>query len=205
MYKVFINDKKIFLSENMINSSITKSDLTYNNYTDKHSLEPVIEHFINDKKAEKLFITSKNVELLFKDFRTLFHFIDAAGGLVENHEHEILFIFRHGKWDLPKGKVEAGESIEQAALREVEEECGIDGLKIIEKLPSTFHIYYQDEQHILKETHWFRMQCRECNHLVPQVIEDISIVRWMKKDELSEVFENTYASITELLQTVIKL
>jgi 8-oxo-dGTP pyrophosphatase MutT (NUDIX family) len=204
MYKVFINDKKIFLSENIINSPIAESDLTYN-YTDKHSLESVIEHFTNDKKAEKLFITTKNVEILFKDFRSLFHFIDAAGGLVENHHHEILFIFRLHKWDLPKGKVEADESIEQAALREVEEECGISGLNITEKLPSTFHIYTQDGIRILKETHWFRMQCSKCDHPVPQTIEDISAVRWIKKDELDEVFKNTYASIAELLQTVSSL
>ena len=101
--------------------------------------------------------TPKIIEENWKDFCSKFIMIEAAGGLVFNKDGHILMIFRNGKWDLPKGKLEIGESVEECAKREVEEECGIYGLDIIEKLLDTYHTYKLKGNKILKKTYWYKM------------------------------------------------
>ena len=128
--------------------------------------------------------------------------IEAAGGLVKNKKGEYLFIFRNGKWDLPKGKIEKGEGIKSAGIREVEEECGITKLKIVKELESTYHIYHQDEKAILKRTYWFEMLCEDESKLVPQTEEGITDVKWLSKKDLQQVNDNTYDSIKGVMKSI---
>ena len=111
-----------------------------------------------------------------------------------------MVIYRLGKWDLPKGKMETEESQSEAALREVEEECGVSGLKIVDKLPEVMHTYVLNNERILKITYWFDMRTSYKGVLHPQIEEDISEVKWVSKEEMQEVLGNTYSSIKELLQ-----
>jgi len=107
-------------------------------------------------------------------------------------------IFRNGKWDLPKGKLEVGENIEQCAIREVEEECGISGLKIMKQLQETYHTYGINEQKILKRTYWFEMKTDFKGGLLPQTEEGITKVDWVDKQDIVEKLENSYGNIKEL-------
>jgi len=115
----------------------------------------------------------------------------------------LLFIKRLGKWDLPKGKLEKNESPEQGALREIMEECLIENLSILKKLPSTYHVYQQNEKEYLKITHWYKVHCKKYDKMQPQTEEGITELKWFSLNDLEEVFQNTYASIYELVKTVI--
>ena len=136
----------------------------------------------------------------WEEFCFGFTLIKAAGGLVFNHENELLMIFRNGKWDLPKGKLEKEESIEKCAIREVKEECGVDDLHIIKQLTDTYHTYELNDREILKHICWFKMKTAYNGKLVPQIKEGITKVNWVKRREIAEKLENSYGNIIELLK-----
>ena len=125
--------------------------------------------------------------------------IEAAGGLVFNKDGDILMIFRNGKWDLPKGKLEIGESVEECAIREVEEECSIYGLDITEKLLETYHTYNMDGEEVLKKTYWYKMNTDFNGELMPQIEEGITKVSWVEKDHIAEKMRNSYSNISDVL------
>lgn len=147
-------------------------------------------------RVELNFLVS-DPEAVFAELTARFVRIDAAGGLVLKGD-QALFIHRLGKWDLPKGKMEAGESPDQSALREVEEECGIQA-RIVGKIGNTWHTYTQAGKDVLKCTHWYLMECTQDQGMTPQVSEGISEVRWMALDEVpGKVLPHTYSSIFEI-------
>ena len=123
----------------------------------------------------------------------------AGGGKVYNQKNEILFIFRNGKWDLPKGKAEAKETINQTALREVEEETGISGLSIIKPLDITYHVFKRMDQFYIKITYWFKMNSDYEGVLIPQEKEGITKVKWISESKLTKVLNNSYANIKLLI------
>lgn len=126
--------------------------------------------------------------------------IQAGGGLVENEKGEILFMFRRGKWDLPKGKLDPGETLEQCALREVEEETGLSRLEVIRFLLVTVHAYEERGKKIIKESHWWLMKASSQQTLVPQTEEDISELRWLHRKDFNIVLDNTYPAIVDVLK-----
>lgn len=138
-------------------------------------------------------------EKVFKKLFKKHKYIEAAGGLVLFGK-ELLFIKRNGFWDLPKGKLEKGESIEMCAVREVEEECGLKNVEIIQFLTNTYHTYEMNEKKYLKQSFWFEMVVNEQQNLVPQTEEEITEVKWFKKSQLSTVKRNTFASILDVLE-----
>ena len=125
----------------------------------------------------------------------------AGGGLVYNSNGEILFIFRNGKWDLPKGGIEKNEAIEDTAIREVEEETGVSGLKITEKLPKTYHIFKRNGRYKLKITYWFKMQTDFEGETKPQEDEGIEKAVWLKPSEIEAALGNSYENIKLLFET----
>ncbi|HSZ32144.1 MAG TPA: NUDIX domain-containing protein [Puia sp.] len=128
-------------------------------------------------------------------------FIQAGGGLVENEQREVLFIFRRGKWDLPKGKLDRGETLEQCAIREVEEETGVRQLQLIRFLLITEHEYVERGKKILKETHWWLMKTKGFQTLIPQMEEDITEIRWIGSANFNLVLQNTYPAIVDVLKS----
>lgn len=134
----------------------------------------------------------------FQEFCSHFQEISAGGGLVRNREGKYLLICRHGIWDLPKGKLEPGESIETCALREVEEECGLHDLQLEALVCITHHTYRVFGEKCLKHTHWYRMRHEGDERLVPQGEEDITEARWVEKEALPLYLEGTYPSIVEV-------
>jgi len=135
--------------------------------------------------------------MINKGYRTV---IQAGGGLVKNDRGEILFMFRRGKWDLPKGKVDPGESLEHCALREVTEETGVGGLTIQKFLLITQHEYEERGIPLIKETHWWLMTTSGHHPLVPQTEEDITELRWIGPSDIKMVLQNTYPGIIEVLK-----
>ena len=112
------------------------------------------------------------------------------------------FIYRNGKWDLPKGKLEINESIPECAVREVEEECGISLLTITKELPATYHTYRQSGKNLLKITYWFLMDCKDESNLTPQTEEGIELVEWKNQKEVQLALENTYPNIKLVLRNI---
>lgn len=137
-------------------------------------------------------------ELVLSAIKKNFKHIKASGGLVRGESGRALMIFRGGKWDLPKGKRESGENSRECALREVEEECGISGLLIREKICNTYHIYSTSKHWVLKKTSWYGMSGSEASELTPQTAEDISQVVWVSDAELESKLCNTYPSVLEV-------
>ena len=203
MYKVFFNEHQIVSPGEFQNSFKDNIDQTI----EIQDIDELLSLFSRLEKSEyvvKLLIECKNGQNLQEMLAEHLRPIPAAGGLVQNPQHEILFIKRLGRWDLPKGKIEKGETAEQAAVREVEEECGISGLGICRELPATFHIYRspfinRENNWVLKQTFWFEMEYSANEQPKPQLEEQIETVRWFQKRELSEALENTYASLKDMI------
>jgi len=134
----------------------------------------------------------------WEDFCSNYTLINAAGGAVYNSKNQLLMIFRNSKWDLPKGKLEVGETIQECAIREVEEECGVSNLHIVSELPKTYHAYEMNAKAILKRTYWFKMNTSYSNELIPQIKEGITKVEWVNEKDILKKLENTYGNIKEL-------
>ncbi|PCH71517.1 MAG: NUDIX hydrolase [Bacteroidales bacterium] len=196
MYKVFFKDRIIFLGDKR--ESVNFEGMVYA-WIEGESLEGLILQFDEDDSREAICIVAEDLEQLLEQFASCFKYIEAAGGKVFNSNKEILAIYRLEKWDLPKGKLEKGESVREAAVREVEEECGITDLKIEKELNSTYHTYWLKGKHLLKRTYWFEMSYSGSETLVPQTEEDIQEVKWLSPDKQDEFKANTYASIMEVM------
>jgi ADP-ribose pyrophosphatase YjhB (NUDIX family) len=128
--------------------------------------------------------------------------IIAAGGLVLNDKGELLMIFRRGKWDLPKGKLDEGETIEACAVREVIEETGLTNVEHGELIGITYHEYFDPylKEDVIKEAHWYAMRARGEQALTPQTEEDITEIKWVSGDELEKCLENSYDNVIEVIR-----
>lgn len=193
MYKVFIYDKPVYLTSDA-NFTVKNCQQLQELNVDK------IISVLEKNEYEGIVVYGKSDLKLWKEFKKQFKYIEAAGGIVYNNNQDLLVIYRLGKWDLPKGKREKGESVETCALREIEEECNVGDLKIISEIPSTYHCYYHKGKWVLKRTYWFKVSTTFVGKLIPQVEEGIQKVEWLKENELDKVYDNTYQSILEVLK-----
>lgn len=127
--------------------------------------------------------------------------IQAGGGLVLNSQNEMLFIFRRGFWDLPKGKLDDGETIEACALREVEEETGVGNLLMQGFLGITHHQYFDPylNEEVIKESHWYNMKVKGVPKLIPQTEEDITAIKWVPLNEINDLIADSFVSIKEII------
>jgi ADP-ribose pyrophosphatase YjhB (NUDIX family) len=194
MYKVFVNEKKLTLSKYPVN---IEKKLRYEGFA---TLEIAVD-LLENTSCPEINVYTDDIEELWEDFTHMFKVVEAAGGIVSNKKKEILFIRRLGKWDLAKGKIEKGESLENAALREIEEETGLKELIIEELLNTTFHIYTErNGEKILKTTYWFKVSYVGNEAPVPQIEEGISEVCWKNENEITnEVFPMTFENIKLIL------
>jgi len=193
MYKVFVNDKPIVLT-----TEVSK-ETDFKNYLLKTvKIGKVIKDLRKPSIKEARLIGKNKNKLLNKFLKKLPNVI-AGGGKVYNEKGEILFIYRNDKWDLPKGKVDRKETIEAAALREVEEETGVKDLKIIKPLETTYHIFKRNGRHRIKITYWFEMKTSYSGKLQPEEIEGITKVEWLKQEQVQNALENSYANIKALI------
>ena len=201
--KIYFDDKPLFLCDEInevINEYVHHDDAVFIDELNSHTAKAMI-HEMQQPKIHAGVFFHENLENLKKEFLKKFTFIRAAGGLVTNEKGEVMIIFRRGKWDLPKGKLDKGETIEQCAVREVEEETGLKNITIESLLQSTFHTYHEGSRFILKESIWFKMKANGEQNTSPQTEEGIEEIKWVKKDKLKAYFDKSYPSVVEVLQT----
>lgn len=194
MYKVFVNDTPIILT------SSSKNENNFLVYQFKDILFEEILTKIKNNNIPGIILYSTELEKDWSSFLKNMEVIPAAGGLVLNPKNEALFIYRNDVWDLPKGWIEKKESLENAAIREVEEECGVYNLTIVKKLLITYHIYFHKGIK-LKETHWFLMSSDYSKKPIPQIEEGITSVGFKNEKEIIDILSNTYSNIKLVYDT----
>ncbi len=196
MYKIFFNERLL---------GICKT--TTHKVTKKTEIKPLIAQFIQNENLPELWLYAENPDETMQDVCSLFELVEAAGGLVRNTSGNCLLIQRNGCWDLPKGKGEEGESMEETALREVSEECGIHGLILNDFIVHTYHIYKDiytpgSTQLFLKKTYWYTMSYTGTETLLPQAEEDITAACWVKPEELDTYYSSMYLSVAAVLAKI---
>ena len=200
--KIFSGEKAIYLTDHLsgkLKERSADADVIFYDTHQTVNAIALVENLKDEKKAEAIIVT-KDFEAAKTAFFDQFELIEAAGGVVQNDDKEILFIYRRGKWDLPKGKMEHGESEELCAEREIEEETGVKGLKLKKKIGETYHIYREKERDILKTSHWFYFLCSGAQVLAPQEAEDITEAKWIKTKHIKEPMDDTYENIREVMR-----
>jgi len=199
MIKIFFNEKPVIFLEKPTDFPEKPGHVLLESF-EKEDIQRAIHQFEHDPQQISLFIAGKDTEKSFKKFCSQFITIEAGGGLIMNSEEHYLFMFRRGKWDLPKGKSEKGEPIADTAKREVKEETGLD-VQVQRSIGVTYHTYREGESLILKKTYWFGMFYDGDKKPVPQVSEDISRIKWLEKSDIERIiYKNTYASLRDLIQ-----
>ncbi len=197
MYKVFFNQKPIFLTTELV----PQTDRTPVLFIKFSSPENIIKA-LKSKKTDCLYLYHQMEDKLWMHFLRHFPIVEAAGGLVRHQDGRFLFIFRNDKWDLPKGRIEKNEPIRIAAVREVEEETGVDGLEIVKPLIETFHVFNRNGKYKLKKTFWFEMKTASTVTLTPQLNEGIEQAIWVFEKEIPHKFENAYENIKQVYESL---
>lgn len=193
MYEVFVGDKPIVLT------TVVERETDFKNYLLKSvNLGKVIRR-LNKTSLKEARLIGKNEDKLLKKFLKKLPNVIAGGGKVYNEKGEVLFIYRNDKWDLPKGKAERKETIEETAIREVAEETGVADLKITKPLDTTYHIFKRNGRYKIKVTYWFEMTTSFKGELIAQENEGITKVEWLSADEINKALENSYANIKLLV------
>jgi len=193
-YRIYINQKVILLTE------CEPNKLTSYQKIDSQTFDlKIIYTWILAHKSDFFYVLCNDAKAFLKQIKQSVKVIEAAGGLVKNEKKDLLFIYRNDKWDLPKGKIEKGETVKEAAVREVEEECNIVVSKRGEKICKTYHVYIYKDEVVLKKTHWYKMKAKGQNKLKPQKEEGITDVRWFKPNDIDAIIANTFPSIMDVL------
>ena len=191
MYKIFYLNKAFLLSDSPC-EKIKNIKISHIN-----DLCLALREWQEEEEEFDLCFYGTNPEVMLNYLKEFYQYLEAAGGLVKNPKGEYLFIKRFGIWDLPKGKIEKGESPQQAAIREVEEETGIKNLTIVNPLANSWHIYPWKETTVLKQTYWFLMESHFIGKLIPQTQEDITESRWLKPADAVKALQSSYRSLRE--------
>lgn len=203
-YKIYFENKPVFLLDSLDQELIrcfSQDKILYVNELSDSVVKKTLNSIRSDNTDAVIFF-HKNLQELKEAFWKQFTIIQAGGGLVHNEQGEILCIFRRGRWDLPKGKLDPDESLEECAVREVQEETGLQPILLENHLVTTYHTYHQDNLDILKETYWYKMKSSSHSNLTAQTAEDIQQVEWIAKENMPMVLANTYQAITDVLASV---
>jgi 8-oxo-dGTP pyrophosphatase MutT (NUDIX family) len=193
MYRIYINDTALVIADDLPAGLVTYQQI------DAQAFDFLkFYRMAKTNPGSVNVIVTKDPKGFFKKMRKPFLVIKAAGGVVRNDENHFLFIFRKGKWDLPKGKLDDGEKTKKAAVREVEEECGIKVSKLGDLLCKTWHVYEEKGQVVFKKTTWFNMKAKNQN-LVPQLEEGITEVRWVASGDFDFIKQNTFPLIRDII------
>jgi len=200
MYKVHFENRFIIISPEP--DRLQKYGL-FHKFYDTKELYRLISGFQQDKSIMSFNIYGPDIKHIWKIFRIYFTEVEAAGGLVKHTSGRYLFIEKKGKWDLPKGHIEKGETPEECSLREVSEECGITGHKIIKPLEPSYHTYTWEGISYLKKTNWFLMSYDGEIISSPQINEGITKVEWLVPDEISKIKIGAWLSLSDMINSSV--
>ena len=203
MYKVYVNGVPVFMgtpeSVGELGLLPAKDVFTAPYLGKKKQLRQYLDLLDKNKNVRIVAFYADNADTLWADFCACFTRLEAAGGYVTNTQGQLLVFYRRGSWDMPKGKIDPGESPEQAALREVREETGLQNVDLGPFLTLTWHTYRQKEERILKCTWWYRMTTAD-TQVTPQTEEDIEEIRWVEPAAWLAEKPAVYESIREVIQ-----
>lgn len=204
MYKIYINDTPIFLTNSKAAKNLKRDSRNLVAlHRHRKSLFQYVDSLEKNHQFDSITIHSHDLEGLKDDFFSIYKIIPAAGGAIFNDKGQVLMIFRRGSWDLPKGKIEEDESIEEAALREVAEEVGLRDVEILEALPTTFHTYKNKKgKRCLKPSYWFKMQSQSTD-VILQTEEEIEGSLWIKPKKFLKSDMIAYGSINDVLKNLV--
>ena len=192
MYKVFVNQKEIILTSTAPKGKGVKV-LPLKSTPFKN-----IIRIIRTTRVKRLYLMHDNPKKLLSGFKKKLPVTIAAGGVVQNEEGKLLFIYRKKRWDLPKGRIDKGETLEGAAKREVKEETGVKKIKVGKLAGVTYHVFKRNNRYQLKETHWFFMKTSYKGVLTPEFKEDITKASWKNKSKTAKAIKKTYPNIEDL-------
>jgi 8-oxo-dGTP pyrophosphatase MutT (NUDIX family) len=207
MYKIYFNNKPLFITNQItkeLEEYLHHEETVFIDEFNFHTVKAMI-HEMDMAKIHVGVFLHDNVDEVLKAFKKKLVLVKAAGGLVHTEDDDLLLIFRRGKWDLPKGKLDDNEKIEACAVREINEETGLIKPEIEKPLCVTYHTYHQDGKHILKESHWFLMKSKKQTSLIPQIEEGIEKCEWVAVDQLAPYMEDTHASILDVVNAGVKI
>lgn len=199
--KIYFGDKPVYLCNEIdafLNEILHHPDAVFVDEVSAPAIKSLL-HEIKKTAFHAGVLLHTDLEHLKQLFFKQFAVIEAAGGIVQNEKKELLFIYRLGKWDLPKGKIEKGEQPGECAVREVEEETGVTNIELKKKTGETYHTYDEFGKHILKITHWYFMFCPASQPLIPQTEEAITEAKWIATKNIKAPMANTYPSIKDIL------
>lgn len=203
MYEVFCNQNKLVIHHS---PPVAKQEyclvIQYRGKT-KH-LHAYIDKLEKSENLGTIWLVHADPARVWSDFSSLFQPVEAAGGIVINPAGEWLFIVRNGILDLPKGKLDPGEDYQAAALREVQEETGIQNLRLGPELAVTWHIYRIDKRRYLKKTVWFQLACDNPGEGKPQAEEGITRVLWRPPLVYLEEGQHTYRNLKEMIRNILR-
>jgi 8-oxo-dGTP pyrophosphatase MutT (NUDIX family) len=200
--KIYFDDKPLFLCDNVdasLQPYVHHDDAVFIDELNLHTVKSMI-HEMQDASVHAGVFFHKDLDELKNAFFKKFTLINAAGGFVQNENEEVLMMFRRGKWDLPKGKLDKKETIEDAAIRETEEETGLKNITLVAPLITTYHTYHEGTKFVLKETNWFTMKVSGEQKLIPQASEQISRLEWVNKKDLEKYLTNSFPSVNDVLK-----
>lgn len=202
MYKVYFENRSIVVSSQIPIPEEKSQIVIYNPKVHPH-ISKLPQMFENDPTIKQLYIQCANEDQAFKELVSSLEKVSAGGGLVTNKTGEILLIFRHGMWDLPKGKQEIDEDIRDTALREVKEECGVSNLDLKSKICTTYHTYRMDGEFIVKSTHWYHMEYEGNGYTKPQIEENIEKVEWIKVQDVASQLKGSFDTVKSVVYQFI--
>jgi 8-oxo-dGTP pyrophosphatase MutT (NUDIX family) len=197
MIKIFFNDRLLAITDDWAQCSSDANAIGCK-ITKKSDIPPIIDYFLGNTQPPAVYLVVDYPQEALAAMKELFVYLEAAGGMVWNAAGEVLMIFRQNRWDLPKGHREAGESLEETALREVAEECGLHDLQLHRPITDTYHLYYDNGRWCMKSTRWFTMYYYGSAPPIPQTVEGITRAEWIPVHALSALLTDVYASICEV-------
>ncbi len=205
--KIYFGDNPLYLCDAVDETTqpyIHHDDAVFIDELNTHTIKAMIHEMQQPQIHAGVFFHTDLAELQ-KAFWKKFTLVKAAGGLVLNEKKELLMIFRRGKWDIPKGKLDSGETLEQCAVREVQEETGLKEVELIEPLLTTFHTYHEGSKFVLKESYWYTMKADVKQAVQPQTEEDIVEIKWTTLKEAENLFPQTFPSVVDVIKKWAKM
>ena len=206
MYKVYVNGKPVFMGtpESVGELGLLPAkDIYQAPYLGKRKqIKQYLDLLDKNQETAAVALYAENEETLWADFRSCFTILEAAGGFVTNPQNELLVFFRRGAWDMPKGKIDPGETPEAAAVREVQEETGLQEVALGEFVMHTWHTYRLKDERILKKTWWYKMTTPETS-VIPQTEEDIERIEWVDPTSWLASKPVMYGSIRDVIEAVV--
>ncbi|MDQ3071951.1 MAG: NUDIX domain-containing protein [Bacteroidota bacterium] len=196
-YKIFIRDVPLIISAGA--EAFDRKHYLPTDWSVLHDLDKISPRSPRLSGYKGLLWPATSPEEVMEEIKGRLKLVKAAGGIVWNRDHKLLMIYRRGRWDLPKGKIEEEETVETAALREVEEESGVGKLRLLHLFEKSYHIYQEETRWTLKETFWYEMLSQDEGVPKPQVSEGITEVAWISRGDIAGKLINTYPNVRELV------